>query len=46
METCEVGRKILVERLMQSRPSENATVFSKCTELSFMKHKATAEEKI
>lgn len=40
MEMCEVARTNMVSRLMASRPSEDAHLFSKCTEISFDEHKA------
>jgi len=40
MEICEVARTDMVSKLMASRPSEDAHLFSKCTEISFDKHKA------
>ena len=40
IEMCEVARTDMVSRLMASRPSEDAHLFSKCTEISFDEHKA------
>ena len=35
MEMCETARTILVKNLEDTKPSEDAVIFSKCTMLSF-----------
>ena len=35
MDICEVARPTLMEKLEETKPSEDATVVSKCTMLSF-----------
>ncbi len=45
MDICETDRQILVEQLMRTKPSPDATVYSKCTEMSF-EHKAVLREQI
>lgn len=34
LEQCEISRTVLVDILLQSKPSDQAAVFSKCTELT------------
>jgi hypothetical protein len=46
MEMCEESRKILVARLMESKPTLDSALYSKCTELSFSEHKAALRERI
>tara|TARA_R100000322_G_C5401862_1_gene181534 strand:+ start:625 stop:840 length:216 start_codon:yes stop_codon:yes gene_type:complete len=46
MGMCETDHKILVEQLMKTKPSPDAVVYSKCTELSFTEHKAVSKEQI
>ena len=40
MEMCEAARSVLVMNLENTKPSDDAVVFSKCTMLSFDENKS------
>jgi hypothetical protein len=40
MEMCEAARIILMENLENTKPTEDSTVLSKCTMLSFEENKS------
>ena len=40
MEMCNTARSVLVQKLENSKPTEDSFIFSKCTRLSFEEHKS------